>query len=70
MNKTENLTDRYKIQVYSGNRGEAEATQTTFNSAFENWKSEQDWSYYYDSYCYDDCCQNYDAWSADPIVVE
>ena len=39
MNKTENLTDRYKIQVYSGNRGEAEATQTTFNSAFENWKS-------------------------------
>ena len=39
MNKTENLTDRYKIQVYSGNRGEAEATQTKFNSAFENWKS-------------------------------
>jgi len=39
MNKTENLTDRYKIQVYSGNRGEAEVTQTKFNSAFENWKS-------------------------------
>lgn len=39
MNKTENLTDRYKIQVYSGNRGEAEATQTKFNSTFENWKS-------------------------------
>ena len=39
MNKTENLTDRYKIQVYSGNRGEAVVTQTKFNSAFENWKS-------------------------------
>jgi hypothetical protein len=39
MNKTDNLTDRYKIQVYSGNRGEAEATQTKFNSAYENWKS-------------------------------
>ncbi len=39
MNKTENLTDRYKIQVYSGNRAEAEATQTKFNTAYENWKS-------------------------------
>ncbi|MFH6768502.1 SPOR domain-containing protein [Gaetbulibacter aquiaggeris] len=39
MNKTDNLTDRYKIQVYSGNRGEAEATQTKFNAAYENWKS-------------------------------
>ena len=39
MNLKENATDRYKIQVYSGNRSEAEATQTKFNSDFEKWKS-------------------------------
>lgn len=37
LNKTS--TDRYKIQVYSGNRSDAETTQTKFNSTFEQWTS-------------------------------
>ena len=39
INKTENLTDRYKIQVYSGNRSDAEATQLKFNTNFDKWHS-------------------------------
>ncbi len=39
MNKTDNSTDRYKIQVYSGNRSDAEATQSKFNSTFDKWNS-------------------------------
>jgi hypothetical protein len=39
MNKTDNSTDRYKIQVYSGNRSDAEATQTKFNATFDKWIS-------------------------------
>jgi hypothetical protein len=39
MNKTENSTDRYKIQVYSGNRSQAETTQNDFNSAYSQWSS-------------------------------
>ena len=39
MNKTDNAIDRYKIQVYSGNRSDAEATQSKFNSTFDKWKS-------------------------------
>jgi hypothetical protein len=39
LNKTENSTDRYKIQVYSGNRAEAENTQSNFNATFSKWPS-------------------------------
>ena len=39
MNKTENSTDRYKIQVYSGNRSEAEATQAKFDTNYAQWNS-------------------------------
>tara|TARA_R110000868_G_scaffold411532_1_gene705185 strand:+ start:4415 stop:4738 length:324 start_codon:yes stop_codon:yes gene_type:complete len=39
LNKTENSTDRYKIQVYSGNRADAESTQSKFNAAFSKWQS-------------------------------
>ncbi|WP_245574782.1 SPOR domain-containing protein [Gaetbulibacter saemankumensis] len=35
MNK--NDSDRYKIQIYSGNRKEAEAAQNDFNKEFEDW---------------------------------
>ncbi|GGK12855.1 hypothetical protein GCM10007962_04020 [Yeosuana aromativorans] len=34
-----NSTDRYKIQVYSGNRSEAETTQSKFNSSYPDWRS-------------------------------
>lgn len=32
MNASENTSDRYKIQIYSGNRTEAEKTQTNFRA--------------------------------------
>ena len=35
MNKNENPSDRYKIQIYSGNRATAEATQLDFKSKFD-----------------------------------
>jgi len=38
MNKNENDSDRYKIQVYSGNRSEAHEAKKEFSEAFINWK--------------------------------
>ena len=38
MNSSEDATDRYKIQVYSGNRADAENAQTKTNSSF-SWKT-------------------------------
>jgi hypothetical protein len=32
INNSENTSDRYRIQIYSGNRSEAEKTQSTFKS--------------------------------------
>ena len=32
INTSENASDRYKIQIYSGNRSEAEKSQSTFKS--------------------------------------
>ena len=38
MNKNENDSDRYKIQIYSGqDRQKAESTQREFTSAFSDW---------------------------------
>jgi SPOR domain len=37
MNKMESATDRYKIQIYSGNRATAEATRADFASKFSQW---------------------------------
>jgi hypothetical protein len=37
MNKNENDSDRYKIQVYSGNRSEAHEARKEFSEAFTNW---------------------------------
>ena len=34
-----NSTDRYKIQVYSGNRSDAETTQSKFDSSYPNWRT-------------------------------
>ena len=34
-----NSTDRYKIQVYSGNRSEAETIQSEFDSSYPDWRS-------------------------------
>tara|TARA_R110000868_G_scaffold399053_1_gene672583 strand:- start:39 stop:437 length:399 start_codon:yes stop_codon:yes gene_type:complete len=45
MNKTENSTDRYKIQVYSGNRSEAEITQAKFNTSYSQWHSTMVYEY-------------------------
>lgn len=39
MNKNESDSDRYKIQIYSGNRSAAEASQRDFNANFGDWKS-------------------------------
>lgn len=39
MNKNESASDRYKIQIYSGNRSSAEAAQREFNSNFTDWKA-------------------------------
>src|SRR5690606_8761726 len=37
MNKTESDTDRYKIQIYNGNRAGAYTAQEEFNSKFNKW---------------------------------
>jgi len=39
MNKNENPSDRYKIQIYSGNRATAEASQSDFKSKFDKWST-------------------------------
>jgi|SRR5690606_2826072 hypothetical protein len=39
MNKTENDTDRYKIQIFNGNRSGAYAAQEELNSKFAKWPS-------------------------------
>ncbi|MHA7942178.1 SPOR domain-containing protein [Formosa sp. 3Alg 14/1] len=38
MNKDENATDRYKIQLYSGNRADAESTLSKYKNAFNQWE--------------------------------
>lgn len=37
MNKTDSDTDRYKIQIYNGNRSGAYTAQDEFNSKFSKW---------------------------------
>ena len=39
MNKNEPDSDRYKIQIYNGNRSSAEASQREFNANFTDWKA-------------------------------
>ncbi|WP_372753676.1 SPOR domain-containing protein [Mariniflexile sp.] len=39
MNKNEIASDRYTIQIYSGNRAVAESTQRDFNTNFTDWKA-------------------------------
>lgn len=39
MNKDENATDRFKIQIYSGNRTTAEECLTKYNNQFDQWKA-------------------------------
>jgi len=39
MNKNEIDTDRYKVQIYSGNRSSAESAQREFNNSFTDWKA-------------------------------
>ena len=40
MNKNETDSDRYKIQIYSGNnRSSAESSQRDFNNTFSDWKA-------------------------------
>ncbi|TWO33805.1 SPOR domain-containing protein [Seonamhaeicola sediminis] len=39
LNKTENSSDRYKIQIYNGNRSGAYAAQKEFHEFFSDWKS-------------------------------
>jgi hypothetical protein len=39
MNKTESEADRYKIQIYNGNRSGAYAAQDELNSKFIKWPS-------------------------------
>jgi ribosomal protein S21 len=45
INKEESLTNRYKIQVYSGNRSEAESVREDFNTTFEKWTSKMVYEY-------------------------
>ena len=45
INKEESLTNQYKIQVYSGNRSEAESVQEGFNTTFEKWTSKMVYEY-------------------------
>lgn len=45
MNKTLHLNDTYKIQVYSGNRSDAEATQEKFNNSYNQWESKMVYEY-------------------------
>lgn len=39
MNKNESDSDRYKIQIYNGNRSGASAAIKEFSSSFTDWKS-------------------------------
>ncbi|MFD0989332.1 SPOR domain-containing protein [Mariniflexile jejuense] len=39
MNKNEPDSDRYKIQIYNGDRSSAESAQRNFNSNFSDWKA-------------------------------
>ena len=39
MNLTENTSDRYKIQIYSGKRTDAEAAQGLLHSSYDLWRS-------------------------------
>ncbi|UKM65741.1 SPOR domain-containing protein [Flavobacteriaceae bacterium GSB9] len=39
MNKSDNDSDRYKIQVYSGNRSGAQNAQNEFSNTFSDWSS-------------------------------
>lgn len=39
MNKSEADSDRYKIQIYNGNRAGAKAAQTEFSQSFADWSS-------------------------------
>ena len=45
INKEEGLTNYYKIQVYSGNRTDAESNQNKFNTTFEKWTSKMVYEY-------------------------
>lgn len=45
MNKTDNLIDRYKVQIYSGNRSDAEEAESKFNTAFTTWHSNMVYEY-------------------------
>ena len=39
INKNENDSDRYKIQIYSGSRAKAESMKNEFASAYNQWSS-------------------------------
>ncbi|WP_248724266.1 SPOR domain-containing protein [Seonamhaeicola sp. ML3] len=39
LNKTENSSDRYKIQIYNGNRPGAYEAQKEFRESFADWRS-------------------------------
>ena len=39
MNKNESDSDRYRIQIYPGNRSSAESAQREFNNSFTDWKA-------------------------------
>lgn len=39
MNTSEDVIDRYKIQVYSGNRSDAEASRVKLRNSFNKWKT-------------------------------
>jgi len=39
INKSENNSDRYKIQIYNGNRSGAQTAQKEFKESFADWKS-------------------------------
>lgn len=39
MNKNDSDSERYKIQIYSGNRASAESAQREFNTTFTDWKA-------------------------------
>ena len=38
MNKNENNSERYKIQIYSGNRLDAQKAQKDFRDSFSDWR--------------------------------
>lgn len=39
LNKTENASNRYKIQIYNGNRSDAKSAQKEFHLSFSDWRS-------------------------------